>query len=1302
MTRTLTRSALIVVALCLAPAASPLRAGQAPEAKQAADILAATGVKGGLIVHLGCGDGALTAALRATDSYLVHGLDADPKNVAAARKRIAARGLYGVVSIDRLAGTRLPYIDNLANLVVASAPSGVSRHEVMRVLCPNGVAYIHDNGKWTKTVKPRPKNIDEWTHYLHDASGNAVSHDSVVGPPRRLQWVGSPRWARHHDHMASMSALVSTRGRLFYIMDEGPTASIQLPPQWVLVARDAFNGTVLWKRPIESWNTHRWPLKSGPAQLPRRLVAAGDRVYVTLSLDAPLTALDAATGKPVRTYAGTKPTEEIIEQGGVLFLLVGGAPSKWPEFRQRDAYVWDNTRRANKDWAWDEKGRRIVAIAADTGRVLWQKPAKVAPLSLAADAAHVVFHDGERVVCLDRTNGKEAWRSEPVARRSPLPVCFGPTLVLWRDVVLFAGGTRKMAALSAKTGKTLWQGEHHRGGHQSPEDLLVVDGLAWSGAIAGGGDSGLFTGRDPRTGEVKNEFKPDVKTYWFHHRCYRSKATERFLLPSRTGIEFVDPTTKHWEPHHWVRGGCIYGIMPCNGLVYAPPHSCGCYLEAKLYGFNALAPAKRDAGRGTGDAASTARLVRGPAFSAIGNPKSTIADPTEWPTYRRDAARSGATAAAVPARLGRAWERKLGGKLSSVTVAGGKLFVASVDTHTLHALDATTGAPAWTFTAGGRIDSPPTLHRGTVLFGSADGHVYCLRASDGALAWRLRAGPADQRHVAFEQVESVWPVHGSVLVQGGVAYCVAGRSMFLDGGLRLLRIHPATGRLLGERVLDDRDPASGKNLQVHVKGLTMPVALPDVLSSDGKLLYMRSQQFDLEGKRGQVAPIPVHDQVGEGAHLFSEVGLLDDTWFHRSYWLYGRSVAGGYGGWYRAARLVPAGRLMVFDDQRVYGYGRRPEYVCNASVLEYRLYAATRQADAQAIQRVRRANHLINSRSRRRSGSSSDWKLRREFSLDKLSAVDYKWAHDHPSVMARAMVKAADTLFVAGPPDVMDERQSFRLPDDPKMLAKLRQQRDAFAGRLGGRLWAVSATDGKPLARYKLDALPVFDGMAASGGRLYIATTDGKVLCLAGGQAAALPTTDAEPLQVMSDEPPEPDYLRPPEVRRDKEFAVVRAAAVLNSKLAYRIRREDTGRFAYAINKLKTPFTNKAVLHTKLRAAPKHEFGRFLLNGFIAFGDGPKDTQLVKCGVRIHAKSALIVQGLLKGGRQKGKPVKVARPDLIDVRVVVDLTAQKVTLTTRGVTVEAPLARKLKAITHAGYCVDGACTDFAALEITGE
>ncbi|MCH7689290.1 MAG: class I SAM-dependent methyltransferase [Planctomycetes bacterium] len=198
---------------------------QASENILAQQILEATGVQGGLIIHLGCGDGKLTAALKAGDGYVVHGLDREKANVDKSRKYIQSRGLYGDVSVDRLQGNQLPYIDNLANLVVSEDLDGIAMEEILRVLAPEGTAYIKSGDTWTKTIKPRPDDIDEWTHYMHDASGNAVAHDTVVGPPRHLQWVGSPRWSRHHDRMASISALVSTGGRIFYVADEGSRIS---------------------------------------------------------------------------------------------------------------------------------------------------------------------------------------------------------------------------------------------------------------------------------------------------------------------------------------------------------------------------------------------------------------------------------------------------------------------------------------------------------------------------------------------------------------------------------------------------------------------------------------------------------------------------------------------------------------------------------------------------------------------------------------------------------------------------------------------------------------------------------------------------------------------------------------------------------------------------------------------------------------------------------------------------------------------------------------------------------------------
>jgi outer membrane protein assembly factor BamB len=1082
------------------------RQASSSKSREAKQILDDSGVKGGFIVHINCGGGRLTAALCANNSYMVHGLDANPKNIKWARKHIKSLNLYGRVSVEQFKGNRLPYTDNLVNLIVSERPTEFPKDEIMRVLAPNGVALIKKGRKWAKMVKPRPADIDEWTHYMHDAGGNPVAHDSVIGPPRHLQWVGSPRWSRHHDHMASVSAVVSSAGRIFYIIDEGPKASIQLPPKWSLVARDAFNGTILWKRPISSWNTHLWPLKSGPAQLPRRLVAIGDCVYVTLGLDAPLVVLDAATGKTIRTYEDTKATEEVIVSDGVLFLLATDSPVKWKDFRPQSTYIWDPMRRANKDWAWDEKERRIMAVQADTGEVLWQKAQRVAPLTLAADQKCVYFHDGEKVVCLDRETGERNWNSEPADRRSPILTGYAPTLIVYQDVVLFSGGKGAITAFSAQTGKRLWMAKQARSGHNSPEDLFVIDGLVWSGATAGGRDSGMFTGVDLHTGWIKKEFPPDVKTYWFHQRCYRSKATDKYILPSRNGIEFVDLSSEHWIPHHWVRGGCLYGITPCNGLIYAPPHPCACYIEAKLNGFNALAPASatRDIPEKLSD---TGRLKIGPAYRRISNKQSKGEIKDDWPTYRHDPVRSGFTKTNVPVDLKCSWQKDLGGnhlghKLSSVVVADGMLFVASIDTHTVYALDADSGEILWDYTAAGRVDSPPTIYQGRVLFGSADGWIYCLRASDGVVAWRFRAAPKDLRLTAFEQLESVWPVHGSVLIQDDVLYCVAGRSMFLDGGMRFLRLDPKTGQKLSETILDDRDPETGENLQVYVKGLNMPVALPDVLSSDGQYVYMRSQRFDMQGKRQHIAPRDASEQAGEGAHLFCTIGFLDDSMFHRSYWMFGKSVTSGWGGWFKAGRYAPSGKLLVCDESYVYGFGRKPEYMCQSSVLEYQLYAAEKEIDSEQIRRVIAAEKRMNASSKKKSASVADRGVRKKFPLSDRSAASYKWLQEDPPIHVLAMVGGNETLFIAGPKDVVDEEQAFYNPNDEEIKGKLTEQSAALEGSKGGLLLVVSASDGQKLAQYELESLPVWDGMAAANNRLYFATKNGKILCFAGRDPA--------------------------------------------------------------------------------------------------------------------------------------------------------------------------------------------------------
>ena len=125
--------------------------GAASEPAAAArQVLEAAGVRGGLVVHLGCGDGQLTAELRASESFLVQGLDTSAEKVAAARQHVAERGLYGEVTARQFDGKRLPFADGAFRTVVSNSivhhipdPRTVLA-EAWRVAAPGGLLFFRD------------------------------------------------------------------------------------------------------------------------------------------------------------------------------------------------------------------------------------------------------------------------------------------------------------------------------------------------------------------------------------------------------------------------------------------------------------------------------------------------------------------------------------------------------------------------------------------------------------------------------------------------------------------------------------------------------------------------------------------------------------------------------------------------------------------------------------------------------------------------------------------------------------------------------------------------------------------------------------------------------------------------------------------------------------------------------------------------------------------------------------------------------------------------------------------------------
>ena len=993
------------------------------------------------------------------------------------------------MSAEVFDGRHLPYVDNLVNVLIAEDLGKVAASEVMRVLCPGGVAYVKEKGTWSKKVKPWPAEIDQWTHCLHGPDNNAVAQDSVVGPPRHFQWISEPRFSRSHDHLASVSVVVSSGGRLFSIVDQGSIAFAAASPKWRLIARDAFNGVGLWEREISSWEYHLRDFRSGPADLARRLVAVGDRVYVTLGYGEPVTALDAATGKTVRTYAGTEGTREILHYDGMLLLVLGDPEEDWQAEKAKEIVSQEDYVPPFERYTPPAHNKRIVAVAADTGWLLWKNSHPYArelmPSTLAASAGRVYFQNADAVICLDAATGELEWKARRPVHRQRLGWST-PTLVV-HDGVVFSADRRaaktegeilwmpsggyheyirgedvegELIAFDGETGKRLWSSAAYEG-FNAPVDVMITDGLLWTGRFAWGNDPGITEGRDPRTGEVRRRRPPDREFLprIGHARCHRAKATAKYLVLGRRGVEFVDVETGDMVANFWVRGICQYGVTPANGLLYVPPHSCACSVNDLLKcGFVALAPERR-AESGERKAEETPRLQRGPAYASLPSPARGRGD--AWPTYRHDQARSGATPAEVSHKLQVAWETDLGGTLTSPVVADGVVVAAETDTHQLHALEAATGRKLWSYAAGARIDSPPTIDRGRVLFGSADGRVYCLRLADGALIWRFRAAPRHRQIMVEGQLESAWPVSGNVLVVDGAAYFAAGRTSYLDGGMSLYKLDGATGKTLNVvRLQVDEEKRDA--------GIAAGGYLPDVLSAGRESVYLRSARFDLDLAR----------QKDDVPHLWSSVGFLDDSWWHRTYWQIGTSMGSGWGGWPKAGQRVPAGRLLVTDGSRVFGFARN----------QYDIPGAHLGIDASGVWGPIGAQqgrwtfyHLFGRALESEAGKQSRRKP------DSEAAGKAGWTRRVP-VLVQAMVLAGETLFVAGPPDKVDE-----IPHQPARVDPLAE---ALEARRGGTLAAVSSADGKTLADYELNSPPVFDGMAAAEGRLYLSTKMGEIVCM--------------------------------------------------------------------------------------------------------------------------------------------------------------------------------------------------------------
>jgi outer membrane protein assembly factor BamB len=914
--------------------------------------------EGGLRGVIGRPDPAFAAELARDPAVVVHWLTPGPETLAPAREAVGRLGLQGRVSFDLLRPPELPYSDHLLSGLVVLDASGIPEPELLRVLRPGGRLEIRGRAP---LVKPRPAEIDEWGQWRHGADRNPVSNDRVVDVPRRIQWL-SLQGKEGKD-------MVTGGGRAYYNLGG------------ILQARDAFNGFPLWTVKIDS--------RCSP-------VAAGDVVYARLK--SALAVLDGPSGRELRPVPDAGAPLSIALAGDVLFALNEGSL----RVLVKEKLAW--TREADRPRALSASGDTVFLIEGDTTAVA---------LDLATGAPRWTRKDLEWTRHVHRSSTSNGVVSYEQGRYA------AP-----KTALLLMPKDEPSAAhfLSARDGELLRDYAYKPAmRHDENARVFFVGGRAAVHRLEKDQATShlAFFSNFKGSPELMPALPPKKENFY----CYPPTATTRFFIYGPLG--FTDWATGAHAANPLTRGSCgawSEGVIPANGMVYIFPKSCNCF--SMLSGMGALAPADPRA------FADAHPLERGPAFD---DPPGPPARPGDWPCHRGDAFRSGSNPVDVPVALATRWTSDLGagwpagplgeewkeypyaaGALTPPVVADGRVIVAEPHAHRVRAVDVETGRPLWSYTANGRVDTPPTAHEGRILFGTRTGWIYSLRASDGVLAWRLRAAPAERHIAQFGQVESPWPVAGSVLVSGGTAYAAAGLHPLADGGIRVFALDPRTGAIRWTRRLTDM--GYGEKGWHNRDGLEQDAL--DLMVRDGDKVALSRWIFDPASGDGEFRWQDAYYRIGDG-------------YMQRGTWSYG----------------YPMNRPRT----------RRPLLV-------------GRGASVLGANRVREAGAL---------------KLfRRDFAPGE--KFDVLW-DEQPN-------DTASRIGQYFPANRLAEKVTWSAAY-PGWIEAMALAGDRLALYAGGKLRLVSAKDGSSLREMDVPK-PVWDGLAAAQGRLFLSTADGRLVCL--------------------------------------------------------------------------------------------------------------------------------------------------------------------------------------------------------------
>src|SRR5262245_929421 len=356
----------VLVLSLLAACTTPTTAQDSDDAKA---LVKKLGTSRGICVVLGDPKGTLAVDLAKNSELLVYVQAPEAGQIEAIRKTADEAGLLGSrIFVQKGPWSRLHLADNLADAIVlrGEAVNETARDDLQRVLRPGGVVF----GSKTEISKQVAKETDDWTHPYHGPDNNPQSRDKVARAPYLTHFTAEP-W-----YCPMPLVTVASNGRLFKAFGHVAVKEREWPLLNSLIGQNAYNGTVLWKRPLsEGFMIHRNTLIATP-----NLLYLGD--------DKSCKVIDAATGEQKDEITLPKDLGDgpvwkwMALDGGTLYAMVGKEEPPDPTLkggRQARGWPWRGGALGqgydNKVYPWGF-GNTILALDPATKKVLWKHQEK--------------------------------------------------------------------------------------------------------------------------------------------------------------------------------------------------------------------------------------------------------------------------------------------------------------------------------------------------------------------------------------------------------------------------------------------------------------------------------------------------------------------------------------------------------------------------------------------------------------------------------------------------------------------------------------------------------------------------------------------------------------------------------------------------------------------------------------------------------------------------------------------------------------------------------------------------------------